>query len=195
MTNGKTDLSSARAKLNWANAQIDILDAEIRAFIECNPYSVREKPKPHLQLQREPNAAQRDLFDKGRFYEILLTEKIPKGIDTSTGMIIQALRDSLDHLAHALAEKNGAVEPKDVYFPITETKDGFPDPRTQRKIARLSEDDRTAIEALKPYQGGNDLLYAIHWLNNKSKHRKLIAIAAGVHSFGFGGGPVACEGY
>ena len=51
------------------------------------------------------------------------------------------------------------------------------------------------IEALKPYQGGNDLLYAIHWLNNKSKHRKLIAIATGVHSFGFGGGPVACEGY
>ena len=71
MTNGKTDLSSARAKLNWANAQIDILDAEIRAFIECNPYSVREKPKPHLQLQREPNAAQRDLFDKGRFYDVL----------------------------------------------------------------------------------------------------------------------------
>src|SRR5262245_9669975 len=168
------DLSSARAKLDWANRQINTLDAEVRAFIERNPYRVREKSKP--TLQREPNAAQRDLFEKGRFYEILLSEPIPDGIDTSLGMIIQALRDSLDHLAYALAEKNGDVEQKDVYFPIAESEGRFSDSGTQGKIKRLTEDDRTVIEALKPYQGGNNLLYALHWLNNKSKHRKLIAI-------------------
>src|SRR5690606_34054688 len=35
--------------------------------------------------------------------------------------------------------------------------------------------------------GGNDLLYALNWLNNKSKHRELVAIATGVSEMHFVG--------
>jgi hypothetical protein len=174
----KADLSSARAKLNWANTQINILDAEIRAFIDRKPYSVREKPKP--KLQREGNIAQRELFEKGRFFEIILTEEIPDGIKASAGMTVQAIRDSLDHLAHALAKKNGSTKTTDVYFVIADSEAEFLGSRAQRKLRRISGPDRQIIAALKPYKGGNDLLYALHWLNNKSKHREMIAVATGV---------------
>jgi hypothetical protein len=182
----KADLTSARAKLDWANAQIAVLDVEILAFLDREPYRVREKAKPHFQ--RVPNAAQLDLFEKGRFFEIFLTEDIPASVKASVGMIIQAQRDSLDHLAHALAKKNGAVEPTDVYFTISDSESGFADPRAQRKLRRLSESDRNIIKTLKPYKGGNDLLYALHWLNNKSKHRDLCALATAPKSFGLRGG-------
>jgi hypothetical protein len=181
------DLSSARAKLNWANSQINILDAEIRGFIDRKPYRIWEKPKP--KLQREPNAAQRDLFEKGRFFKIILTEDIPIEFKVAAGMIIQAIRDSLDHLTHALAKKNGAVKTTDVGFVIAPSESEFLGTGAQRKLRRLSETDRQIITALKPYKGGNDLLYSLHWLNNKSKHRELMAIATGADEFGFGGGP------
>ena len=171
----KADLSNARAKLNWADAQINILDREIGSFIDREPYRFREKPKPHFQ--REPNEAQRKLFEAGRFFEVVLTEEVPTPIKAGIGMVVQAQRDSLDYLAYALAVKNGAVEPNDVYFVIADSDACFSDKGAQRKLRRLSEDDRLTIEALKPYKGGNNLLSSLRWLNNKSKHRDLIAIA------------------
>ena len=55
----------------------------------------------------------------GKVLIVELSEAIPVSLKTGVGMIIQAQRDSLDYLAMALAEYNGAVEPRDVYFPIT----------------------------------------------------------------------------
>jgi hypothetical protein len=43
-----------------------------------------------------------------------------------------------------------------------------------------------AIDALKPYKGGNDLLWNLHELNNIEKHRLLITVGAMFQSFNFG---------
>ena len=177
----KTNLSSARAKLNWANSQISILDEQIGRFIQDQPYRVRERPKP--KFERVPSAAQSDLFEKGRFLEIVLTREIPDEVNAGVGMVIQAQRDSLDHLAHALAKKNGAVVTTDVCFVISDSASEFASVRAKRKLRRLSEEDRRVISGLMPYKGGNDLLYSLNWLNNKSKHRELIAVAAQAESF------------
>lgn len=183
----KLDLTSPQAKLNWANAQINVLDAEIRLFIDRKPYSIREKAKP--KLQRDGNAAQRDLLSKGRFFEIVLTEEVTPEIKTSAGMILQAIRDSLDHLVYALAKKHGATETTDISFVIANSKKNFLGPRARKQLRKISDDDRKVIAALKPYKGGNDLLHALHWLNNKSHHREMIVLATGADRFGMDGGP------
>lgn len=181
----KANLLNVHAKLGWADTQINALEAQIRSFLQRKPYRIREKPKP--KFVSEPNPAQAEMFKKGRFFELVFTERLPASIPTTAGMVIQAQRDSLDYLAYALAVKNGAVEPADVYFVISDSEEGFTDKRARRKLSKLSAEDRRVIEALKPYKGGNDLLHSLHWLNNKSKHRSLMTIAAAEERLHFTG--------
>lgn len=152
------DLSGARAKLQWANYQITILGAQIQSFMDNNVKEVRPDPESKLR--------------KITFYRHHVA--VPLEIKTATGMIVQAQRDSLDYLAVALARKNGAVRVSQVEFPICDSDARFADKGTRRKIELISPGDQAAIIALKPYKGGNNLLYALHWLSNKSKHRDLI---------------------
>jgi hypothetical protein len=154
------DLRGAYAKLDWADGQLNILDAEARTFLARNPYRVVADTNPDFT---------------GRVLIIELTEQIPTSLRTGVGMVVQAFRDSLDYLAVALAEHNGAVEPKDVYFPIADSKERFAERATQRKMRRLSTKHREIITGLEPYKGGNDLLFALNSLCNKSKHRALLA--------------------
>lgn len=156
----KPDLSGCRAKLEWADAQIKTLDTQIHRFVSAKPYSVSEDADPKTHV---------------RIYKLNLTSPIPEVIRVGMGQIIAAQRDCLDYLAVALAKKNGAVKTTDVYFPVAESHADFLGVRAQKKIARLSEADRAVIAALKPYAGGNEMLYALNFLNNKSKHREPIA--------------------
>jgi hypothetical protein len=43
-----------------------------------------------------------------------------------------------------------------------------------------------AIDALKPYKGGNDPLWMLHRLNNIEKHRLLITVGSRLHSLDLG---------
>jgi hypothetical protein len=173
----KANLSGARAKLKWADSQINILDGQIRDFIEKNVETIPPYPNfTHGQILRNDRV-------------------IPDEIKASTGMIVQAQRDSLDHLAHALAVNNKAVKLTAVEFPICDTQARFADKGTRRKIAELSAVDQAAIIALKPYKGGNNVLYALHWLSNKSKHRDLIAVAQNLASAGWRPRPGSGGGY
>jgi len=158
----KSDLSAARAKLNWADRQIGVLDAEIQSFLKEKPYAISvDHP------DAEPGI---------RYYVLDQTGQIPDIISTGIGAVIAPQRDSLDLLATALAKKNGATRPNDVYFPISKSEAIFRESITSKKIRELSSLDRAAIESLKPYQGGNDLLYALHALNVKNKHHDLLTI-------------------
>jgi hypothetical protein len=158
----KPDLSMPRAKLNWANNQIEILKSDIRKYGEREPYKIVTKP---------------NTGGKGVLCYLEVVEPIPDLISAHVGAILEGQRGCLDFLVTALAEKNGAIEPRDCYFPIADCEQAFLEGRTQKKIKRLAPEDRKVIHALKPYKGGNDLLYALNWLNNKGKHRKLIPVA------------------
>jgi hypothetical protein len=101
---------------------------------------------------------------------------IPRPLNAEAGIIIHSIRSSLDILAVALAERNGAVTPTDVYFPIWKDAAAFNDHtnRTIEKIERLSIADQLVVKNLKPYDGGNDLLATLHKLDLTRKHRRLL---------------------
>jgi hypothetical protein len=179
------DLSASRAQIDWANAQVDILAREIQVFMTRKPYRFRQRSKPHLVIA--PDTTQADLFAKGRFLELVLLEDIPDSFKVSAGMIIQALRNSLDHLTQALANKNdGGGEDRETSFPFAGSKAEF-DREEGRRLQRLALRDRDLIHSLQPYRGGNDLLFSLNWLCNKSKHRNLIAIATEASGVSFVG--------
>jgi hypothetical protein len=167
----KPNLSGARAKLNWAQGQIHALHAQIDAFVQKNAEPIAPHPQfTHAQIIRKDRV-------------------IPDEIKTAAGMIIQAQRDSLDYLVHALAVNNGATKLAATEFPIVNSEARLSDKRTRRKIAELAPADQAAILALKPYKGGNNVLYALNWLCNKSKHRDLIVLAQNIAGIRFGPKP------
>ena len=180
-----TEFAGCFAKLDWADTQITILETDLRQFMSRKPYVVREKSKP--KMTEEPNAAQANLFAKGRFHEIVMTEHIPPLITTAAGMIIQAQRDSLDHLAWALAKRNGANDDTATAFVITETEELFHGKSIQRRLRYLTEADRAKIKALQPHNGQNDMLLALNRLSNQSKHREMVPIAPRENDFRVGG--------
>ena len=49
-----------------------------------------------------------------------------------------------------------------------------------------------AIDALKPYKGGNDVLWQLHELNNVDKHRLILTVGSAVRSTDLGDYFVQC---
>jgi hypothetical protein len=170
------DLSHPRAKLEWAKSQFNVLCAEIDTFWKTEPYRVWTEIDPETKF----------------WINIMAhwTKPIPLVLSAHLSAIIAAQRDCLDLLAYALAVKNGAVVPRDVYFPVCDSEARFKEAATQRKIRRLDSTDRAIIENIKPYKGGNDLLFALNSLNNESKHRQLVLLAGNQGSFGHRNGHV-----
>jgi len=174
----KANLSAPRAKLAWANDQINVLHAKIIIFGERKPYRVIHESNPD---------------GAGYLVKLQTLEPVPDDIVIHIGAVLAAQRDSLDFLATALAERNGAKEPRDVHFPIAGSKQSFRERGTQKKIAKLAVEDRAIIEALKPYKGGNDMLYALNWLCQKGKHRKPLLIGGAPTSQAIGGNGIIRE--
>ncbi len=75
-----------------------------------------------------------------------------------------------------------------MYFPICKSLARFQ--KAKAKLTELSAADLAIIESLRPYPGGDDLLYALHELDNTRKHRRLVA----VQSFARGLGIEATDG-
>lgn len=97
------------------------------------------------------------------------------------GDVIQNLRSALDHLAYQLVEA-GQCRPlgekigSRVAFPIIEKSaeyEGF----KRRKMKGARKAAIKAIDALKPYKGGNSALWDLHYTNNVDKHRHVIRVA------------------
>jgi hypothetical protein len=54
------------------------------------------------------------------------------------------------------------------------------------KVKGMSPASIKAIDAIKPYQYGDDALWQLHKLNNLDKHRALLTVGSGYHSLNIG---------
>ncbi len=104
---------------------------------------------------------------------------LPQFLNVEVGLVINAIHTSLDLLAASLAIRNG-VEPSDTHFPIFKSSERCSDPvkGVQGKKCKkwFSSSNRAIIEDLKPYKGGDALLYPLRQLDNMRKHRRLISV-------------------
>ena len=142
------------AKTERAKAQIDDLNARIRAFFRPRPYEmvfdINEKDE--------------------QVWSFRLTTKISIELSVVIGEILHNLRSPLDQMLCAVALQHGLSEDY-VQFPSGVSIDKFKARLKDQKKLGIPTDALAIVEAAKPYKGGNDLLHALMELNRRDKHR------------------------
>jgi hypothetical protein len=102
---------------------------------------------------------------------------LPFDAIATAGDVVHNLRSALDHLAHQLVRVGSGVEPtRRVAFPISASAAAYKRDKVE-KIEGMAPEAIKAIDALKPYKGGDDALWQIHVLDNIDKHRNLFTYA------------------
>jgi|GEM_PF-4547406 len=113
---------------------------------------------------------------------VLMIEKepFPLSFSVEVGAYINTIRSSLDILATALAHRHNIPNPDTHSFPVAKDLNEFTSGKGfkgEKFLQALPQAQRTIIASLKPYQGGDDVLYALHKLNHMSKHQRLLTVA------------------
>ncbi len=166
-------LAGVNAKIARANKHIDDLDGRRQSFFVEDPYKV---------------GAKRDKKTRRPIYYITSVQDVPPDIAAVAGDVIQNLRSALDHLAYQLVlVGTGLPGPFDhVYFPISDSASKY-EAGKARQIKGMRQDAIDAIDAIKPYKGGNDILWRLHSLNKIDKHRLLLTAGSTLESVDIAG--------
>jgi hypothetical protein len=96
------------------------------------------------------------------------------------------LRSALDHLAYHLVwvgTDNGEVRSQGwekIQFPIAHSADSYKSDRTAGKVQGMERKAIEAIDALKPYKGGNEPLWLLNKIDNADKHSFILPIGEDV---------------
>ena len=157
-------------KVERADKHIQDCRVALEEFICTHPYEI---------------VRQADLKSDKIVYIVEKATPVPGPIRAIVGDAIQNLRTTLDYLAQALVVANHRTPSKDTSFPILKGdlcsepyKTAF-----EGKVKGMGNKAIEAIKRLKPYKGGNDPLYRIHALNNRDKHRLLLAAGCAASRF------------
>ena len=112
---------------------------------------------------------------KGGLHMPESTHTLPIEILSAAGDAIHNLRSALDHLAWQLAHWKGHKPTEHTGFPIGKSLANYKSMRA-RKVAGMCPEAKKAIDDLKPYRGGNQALWRIHYLDIADKHRQLYVL-------------------
>lgn len=155
-----SNLADAKSKLEWARKMMPELKSALANFFDAKPCEFFNEP----------------CTDKSKTYvKLRLAKAIPSEFSHLVGDIIHNLRASLDYAACDLAELNGAKNVDDVYFPFGKTQESF-EASAKNKLKKLSGKAKAYIHDIRPYRGGNEALWLVHYLDIGDKHRRLTPI-------------------
>jgi hypothetical protein len=159
----------SRLKIDWANHRISELESRLAVLpdrvsgvIEINPNIGNEIIKYELE-------------DRTAYSDIALI----------IGEIAHNLKCSLDYAwAPILTKAIPGIDVEFVKFPVHRTKDGLiaafkgDEPKILKKLPTVSLDKwRRILDFLigdiKPYEGGDNAIWTVHYINRQDKHRLL----------------------
>lgn len=164
-------LKHVTLKVKRAKEHLSELEREVRCFLDSEPYAVGTKRDPHTRKL---------------IYYVTSVQPTPDCLPLIAGDVVQCLMSALDHLAYQLVCSDTGDNPPNpswIYFPIQDDAAKY-EAKKRGKIEGACQDTIDAIDAIKPYKGGNDLLWMLYRLNNIEKHRMLFTVgsqAAGVN--------------
>jgi hypothetical protein len=148
-------IAPIEAKIERAKEHVGNLEVSINAF----------KSEPFIRNYNRYSKPPRSIEQESTRWAVIV------------GEVVHQLRSALDHLACQLVEANGGTVTKQTRFPILESaKDS--EARIEGLLKGASIKAIRFIKALKPYNGGNQHLFALHRLNLADKHRLLITVGA-----------------
>lgn len=166
----------ARLKLQWANHHFDRLHSIWEGFLKTEFYSI------DVESYRDPAGELREVL------RVALREPTPAELPLLIGDLVHSLRCALDYTINEILYGKSTR----ITFPAHETRDQLiASFRTEPENVggkTLKIGSNAAIEravsgfgafitdTIKPYKGGNDILWAIGKLDNTDKHRLLMPI-------------------
>jgi hypothetical protein len=161
-----------KLKIERADKHINDLNLVLRAFIDSGPYVVGTKRDPQTRRL---------------IYYIVKAEPIPVEAALIAGDVLQNLRSALDYLVCALVRAKGKSDERSA-FPISDQEpvSNEQKARFNTKIDGMGDEAKEIIRGIKPYKGGDDILWSLHALNNRDKHRLLFTVGAAFNSFNIG---------
>lgn len=148
-------------KLERAKHHIDDFIAQAEAFYD--------KPGGQFTIEHNPQTRQRTL-------SVNIDPAVPDHFALIIGDAIHNLRSALDHLTWDIVSPFNPPRPKDVQFPFCQKAESFEAILAQRQVTLASVEVVEKFRELKPYLGGNDLLYALHQLDIADKHQLVLTI-------------------
>jgi hypothetical protein len=173
----KPELRGIEAKLDRAAEHLNMLDREVRKFIERQTHRVIGEYQPDARCHS---------------FKMAITEQPPLAIGVILGDVVHNLRSALDHLVWQLVLKANRVPGDWTRFPLYDDPGKFakavttPGQRSRRNplLGLEGTPPLQAIEALQPYHGqhANNLLGALHSLSNEDKHRVVLRTVTGVRA-------------
>lgn len=150
-----------RSKIARANINIDAALQRRDKFFASHPYEI---------FKALDNTGTRESLK----VRLLGTPDHEIALDAAEA--VYHLRSTLDQLMCALALANGATNTSGVSFPFAGDEKEFFNSKSQSRISKLSAEAAGMVCLLKPYRGGDDLLWGLGKLANIDKHISLIAI-------------------
>lgn len=166
-------LKQITLKVKRAKEHISDLNREVQKFLNSAPYKVAAKHEP---------------ISRKLIYYVSGVRPTPECLALIAGDAIQNLMCALDHLAFQLVlcdTSNNPPNAKWIYFPIANSASAYEDKKHEKMKGALPE-TFAAIDTIKPYKGGNDLLWSLYTLNNIEKHRLLITVGSMFQSLDLG---------
>lgn len=160
-----TSAEKIYAKLYRAKEHIAELERILRTFLDSSPYEVTIN---HNYATRKME------------WILVRDTPVPPNVSTVAGDAIQNLRSTLDHLAWQLVLSNNQTPTNITGFPIAASLQEYTSRKVRRKVEGMQPDVIAAIDRLRPYSDGNALLWRLHSLNNRDKHRLLLSAASAV---------------
>jgi hypothetical protein len=156
-------LRHVTSKVERAKKHISDLQVVLSAFLQSEPYKISAKHYPKTRKL---------------VYYVADAKPIPSDLALIAGDIVQNLMSALDHLAYQLVcsdTDDAPPNPDWIYFPIRNSLSEY-EARKNGKMQGAKPETFAAIDLLKPYKGGNDLLWSLYRLNNIEKHRLLFTV-------------------
>ena len=156
------DLTATKAKVARSKKHFDELASAIKTYLASQPYII----------ERITNDATGDVSDIVR-----VKKEIPKDWSNIVGDIVHNLRVALDYLVTSLVEANSNSISKSNCFPIDNSIEDY-QRNSSKKLIGLSSGAIKFINDLKPYKGGEDVLWRLHKLDIQDKHARNLIVGA-----------------
>lgn len=159
--------ASALSKLARAKHHIQDFEEQATRFLRANR---------HVAIQDDPKTNHRSI-------EVVGDKPIPDDFGLIIGDAVHCLRCALDHVVWEAVSPHLEAnhDPRKVQFPFPKKKEGLESAITSSLIHLAGLKFRTAIEATRPYPGGDDALVSLHMVDNSDKHRVIYTVAELVH--------------
>jgi hypothetical protein len=172
----KSDLLDAQSCIDWTISKLPDFEETLLHWLKNNIEVV--------VVDTQANATHNIIVAREK-------EVLPVKFNVEAGAYINTIRSSLDILAYAIAKREMVLFPGEIYFPVAKSADDFNSGKYRgvKFVKQLSCTERSLIELTKPYQGGNDALWALHQFDIMRKHRRLLSVEsspASLHVWGWG---------